>query len=942
MFPYPSGTLHLGHLRVYTIADVLARFKHLDGFRVLHPIGWDAFGLPAENAALERGVQPGAWTRQNIAAMKAQMRAMGGQWDWDRELRTCDPAVYQHTQRLFLLLHARGLAYQAEALVNYDPVDKTVLANEQVDAHGCSWRSGAKVEKLLLKQWFLKIKHFQDALLHDLDALAESGRWPERVISMQRNWIGRSEGMKLCFDIQTGDAGESQHDPLEVFTTRADTLFGVHYVALSLHHPLVQAAAKHDDALKAFRQRAHHLPPDSKEGYLLPNLQAINPLFDVSRSEDGGRLVPIYVAPYVLEDYGSGAVMGVPGHDTRDHAFWRANTDARPIRTVITTEPGVSSGSLIPGQDGDRPVTAKGFMATDIDGFADLPSDEAAQRIASRLQQSGKPVEKTVNWRLRDWLISRQRYWGTPIPIIHCNTCGPVPVPVADLPVELPQLPDASFRGRTGNPLADDETWKKTTCPKCGEAAERETDTMDTFMDSSWYFFRFLDPQNSTSLVSPDKANRGMPVDVYVGGVEHAILHLLYARFISKFLATTPLWPAGRLVHGEPFKHLLTQGMVHGKTYSDPDTRRFLRPEEVDLTNPSAPTMRPHGQPCTVSFEKMSKSKHNGVDPGETIARYGADVTRAHMLFQAPVSAVLEWDETSITGVQRWLVRVIRLSKATFVTPEDHSRGFRPPKNIDMSLTDLLWWLHEEGLIKHKMSMDQDFNTLKLAWVQKLPDGERYLWGQLQNIITSVRQSYSETHSLNTVVSHLMTLTNIIWDTAHTSLHVAYLKWFATVHLLRMVAPIAPAVAEEGWKNIHTATSARINQIVDHPLRDCGRPSVFAFGFPIADGNTSSKLRLFTTCVFQINGKKRFEKVLEAIVATDTGSEWLEVGTGKLWKAFETSEPHPFYGLIPKDFKLIVVKRGQVVNVVSPNISKEDRKKAREEKMAQRRAKKQV
>ncbi|CBX96909.1 hypothetical protein LEMA_P100400.1 [Plenodomus lingam JN3] len=626
MFPYPSGTLHLGHLRVYTISDVLARYKHMQGYKVLHPIGWDAFGLPAENAAIERGVHPEKWTLQNIEAMKAQMHVMGGRWDWDslaQELRTCDPDFYKHTQRIFLMLHERGLAYQAESLVNYDPVDKTVLANEQVDANGCSWRSGAKVEKVMLKQWFLKIKEFQEPLLKDLDALAKDGRWPEKVLAMQRNWIGKSEGTKLCFNVESTSTG-TQFAPVDVFTTRADTLFGVQYIALSLRHPIVQQLTVDDDALRSFIDRANDLPPDTKEGYRLPDIVAKNPIANLINTDHAH--IPIYVAPYVLDDYGSGAVMGVPGHDTRDHAFWRTNEGDHPIKTVISVKPGKSPKPLVPGDD-DVPVTCRGFVAADVERFGGMRSEKAVTKIVNALQRIGQPASMTSNWRLRDWLISRQRYWGAPIPIIHCDSCGPVAIPEEDLPVKLPDLPDSFFQGRKGNPLAEDENWKKTSCPKCGSAAERETDTMDTFMDSSWYFFRFLDPKNQEALVDPDKANAGMPVDLYVGGVEHAILHLLYARFISKFLATTSTWPQGKMVNGEPFLRLITQGMVHGETYTDPATGRFLRPDEVDLTNRSKPVIRATGLTPNKSYEKMSKSKYNGVDPGVTIAKYGADAT---------------------------------------------------------------------------------------------------------------------------------------------------------------------------------------------------------------------------------------------------------------------------------------------------------------------------
>ncbi|KAJ4341338.1 hypothetical protein N0V95_007249 [Ascochyta clinopodiicola] len=936
MFPYPSGTLHLGHLRVYTISDVLARFKRMQGYSVLHPIGWDAFGLPAENAAIERGVHPEKWTLQNIDAMKAQMKLMGGRWDWDSEIRTCDPAFYKHTQRIFLMLHERGLAYQAESLVNYDPVDKTVLANEQVDANGCSWRSGAKVEKRMLKQWFLKIKEFQEPLLNDLDTLAENGRWPEKVLAMQKNWIGKSEGTKLWFDVEA-QRGDVQFDAVDVFTTRADTLFGVQYIALSLTHPIVQRLAAQDDALRDFVSRAKDLPLDTKEGYRLPNVVARNPLAQITKVPHSA--IPIYVAPYVLEDYGSGAVMGVPGHDTRDHSFWRTNAGEEPIKVVITAKAGAAPQQLQPDSKDDQIMTARGFLAADVPEFANMPSKQAVKLIVKKLQESGKRAEQTANWRLRDWLISRQRYWGTPIPIIHCQSCGPVPVPDANLPVELPDLPDSFFQGRSGNPLDDDEHWKKTSCPKCGSPAERETDTMDTFMDSSWYFFRFLDPKNTSSIVSPQKANNGMSVDLYVGGVEHAILHLLYARFISKFLATTPLWPEGHLVKGEPFKQLITQGMVHGETFTDPENGRFLKPDEVDTTSRNNPKIKASGLTPNVSFEKMSKSKYNGVDPAATIARYGADATRAHMLFQAPVTDVLEWDEKKITGVQRWLHRVVRLSSAIWF-PDQELEKFRVPGDVDEDIYEIVERYHRNT----KKSGTRP--TTQSELIAALHVEEAKLWSKTQQTIASVTESYSQSYSMNTIISDLMTLTNTIWDAPHSSQLMGWLKWSATVHLIRMVAPIAPGVAEEAWHNLHHHTchpSQRSNIV----------PSVFVDGFPTADTDIIPHLNPMTTCVVQVDGKRKFEveipkaplqevhaqphtettkralDVVHQVAQTPEGQEWLARDTGKLWAMSESNESHPAHPAMPSDWKAIVVGR-KLVNFVSP-------KKPKVKKEAQRR-----
>ncbi|KAF2688514.1 leucyl-tRNA synthetase, partial [Lentithecium fluviatile CBS 122367] len=951
MFPYPSGTLHLGHLRVYTISDVLARFKRMQGYDVLHPIGWDAFGLPAENAAIERGVHPADWTLQNIEAMKQQMMEMGGRWSWDKEFRTCDPSFYKQTQRLFLMLYERGLAYQAESLVNWDPVDQTVLANEQVDANGHSWRSGAKVEQKMLKQWFLKIKEFQQPLLKDLDKLAENGRWPERVLAMQRNWIGRSVGTKLWFDLHKPGADESQpipaaFDPVEVFTTRADTLLGVMYVALSLKHPIVQALAKEDEALRDFLERAKNFPPDSKEGYLLQGIEARNPIAEhVLDDTELAETVPIYVAPYVLDDYGSGAVMGVPAHDARDFAFWRQN-QGTPVRRVIVAEPNTTPTSNPTPRDceTDKPMLEKGYVVSPDSGFNNLPSDQAIEAVVDRLQNNGKPVERSEHWRLRDWLVSRQRYWGTPIPIVHCSSCGPVPVLDNHLPVKLPDLPASYFHGKTGNPLAEDNEWKTTTCPKCKGPAERETDTMDTFMDSSWYFFRFLDPHDDNALVKPAIADKGMPVDVYVGGVEHAILHLLYARFISKFLATTKLWPSGSDVLGEPFKQLITQGMVHGRTYSDPATGRFLRPEEVDLSDESKPVIRGTDMAPRVSYEKMSKSKYNGVDPGVTIAKYGADATRAHMLFQAPISDVLEWDEQKITGVQRWLSKVLKLSQAFWWPEKELQKGFRPSHKLDIKVVTLLAKLREYGYLEAAPELRNKpfpYKTMEEELVAALKHSDAELLSKIQETIVSVTKSYSETYSLNTIISDLMTLTNTIWDTPHASICTPWFKWYATMHLLRMLAPIAPGVAEEGWHILHGKTNHNARDDGRNPLRaytEAGAgPSIFIFGFPKADVNVLPLLNPKRVCVVQFDGKKKFETtikpvpnsipnvdsrgiqkcVLEQVLDTELGQKYFGALAGT-WGVEWPLSVGQVFSAMPLGWSVRVVNRGQVINFVGP------------------------
>ena len=562
------------------------------------------------------------------------------------------------------MLHERGLAYQAESLVNFDPVDRTVLANEQVDANGFSWRSGAKVEKRMLKQWFLRITRYKEALLDDLKLLEADNAWPERVIAMQKNWLGRSTGARIHFSVQWDSSLGDVEEKISVFTTRPDTLFGAQYIAVSATHPLVRRMQDTDPALASFVDQMPSLGPDSKVGFKLEDISALNPLrFLQNQQADIHARLPIFVAPYVLDSYGEGAVMGVPAHDARDWAFWETNRlslhDWKPARQVIS--PANLNGPEPAPERPSEPYELPGRLNERCGDYAGLSSQEGSERIIDALADHGRWAERSETWRLRDWLISRQRYWGTPIPIIHCAGCGAVPVPAAQLPVTLPALPAAAFRQKAGNPLAAAHDWLHVACPSCGGPARRDTDTMDTFMCSSWYMFRFADPHNAAAPFAAAAAAARLPVDVYVGGVEHAILHLLYARFVAKFLAGTPLWPAGAApqVRGEPFRRLLSQGMVHGRTFVDPATGRFLAPADVAAgSDPAAPPCaRATGAPLLVRYEKMSKSKRNGVDPAECVARHGADALRAHILFAAPVPDVLEWDEAKIVGVSRWLTR---------------------------------------------------------------------------------------------------------------------------------------------------------------------------------------------------------------------------------------------------------------------------------------------
>ncbi|KKA28479.1 hypothetical protein TD95_002541 [Thielaviopsis punctulata] len=862
MFPYPSGHLHLGHLRVYTIADAMARFRSMQGYDVILPMGWDAFGLPAENAALARGSPPAGWTKANIQRMKEQLEVMNGCWSWDRELATCDPEFYKHTQKIFLMLHEHGLAYQAEAEVNFDPVDNTVVANEQVDANGCSWRSGAKVEKRRLRQWFFKISAYRDALLNDLDILAKDNAWPERVLAMQKNWLGKSHGALVRFPV----LGEPASN-LEVFTTRPDTLFGVQYVAVAASHPLAVKAAANDPELAAFIASMPSLPAESKAGYLLKGVRAINPLaFADDTPAETKTSLPVYVAPYVIGDYGEGAVMGVPAHDSRDFAFWKHHHGDVPARFVI----GPNSGEA---PDATQPLTDAGVMTEASGQFKGLSSAEAGPKILQLLEPA-KLGERVEKWRLRDWLISRQRYWGTPIPIIHCPECGPVGVPETDLPVRLPEVDNHWAAGKPGNPLENAEEWVNYKCPSCGGKAKRDTDTMDTFVDSSWYYARFSDAHNEKLPFSPEAVKQRLPVDLYIGGIEHAILHLLYSRFIYKFLSTTSLFPEPAKpeeTQAEPFKRLITQGMVHGRTYTDSANGRFLKPDEIDLSDPKAPKVSGTDRLANVSFEKMSKSKYNGVDPTEFVAKYGADATRTHMLFQAPVADVLNWDEAKISGVTRWFTRLHELV-SSLVGPA------------------------EEGSVKEYIEKKHSRVPAMDAQEKKEWDADAELWRKVQATIKSVTASYNQVYALNTVVSDLMTLTNVVASSSAS----IFIKREAVSLLIRMLAPLAPAFSEECWSLVVPEAGPIFGKVT----------------FPVADNSESLLALSSQKCAVQVNGKVRV--VVDVAVPDKTlkGAELAAFMVGEIMKADEAKSKLTGVMDVSKAKKIIVVKNGATVNFV--------------------------
>jgi leucyl-tRNA synthetase len=784
MFPYPSGSLHMGHVRNYTITDVIARLKRMQGYRVLHPMGWDAFGLPAENAAIDRGVPPAKWTYQNIAQMRQQLQRLGLSIDWDSEVATCSPDYYKWTQWIFLQFLQAGLAYQKEAAVNWDPIDQTVLANEQVDSEGRSWRSGAIVERKLLRQWFLKITDYAEELLNDLDKLTG---WPERVKLMQANWIGKSSGAYLEFPI----VGSTEK--IAVYTTRPDTVYGVSYVVLAPEHPLTkQVTSKTQQAAVdkfiqevANQSELERTAEDKPKRGVATGGKVINPFT--------GEEVPIWIADYVLYEYGTGAVMGVPAHDVRDFKF--AKRYDLPIDFVIAAPDDVAGFDLTPAsqtQEVTQVVQIEYNEAYTEPGilinsglFTGMSSTDAKQAIVKYAEEEGFGKER-IQYRLRDWLISRQRYWGAPIPVIHCPNCGIVPVPDQDLPVTLPE--EVEFTGRGGSPLAQLSSWVNVPCPSCGTPAKRETDTMDTFIDSSWYFLRFTDAKNEEQVFESAKSNDWMPVNQYVGGIEHAILHLLYSRFFTKVLRDR-----GLLNFDEPFERLLTQGMVQGLTYLNPNKGGKDKWIPSHLVDPNDPRDPQTGEPLQRLYATMSKSKGNGVAPEEVIGKYGIDTARMFILFKAPPEKDLEWDEADVEGQFRFLNRVWRL------------------------VTDYV----ASGVNPRTKSGE-------------LSKSEKDLRRAIHTAIKSVTEDVQDEYQFNTAVSELMKLSNALTDASGKDSPV-YAEGIQTLVLL--LAPFAPHIADELWhllgkgESVHTQT------------------------WPAFD--TEALVAEEITLVIQVNGKKR-------------------------------------------------------------------------------------
>jgi len=796
MFPYPSGKLHMGHVRNYTISDVLSRYYRLKGYEVMQPMGWDGFGLPAENAAIANQTPPAAWTFANIDSMRAQLKLLGLSIDWSREFATCSPEYYQWEQWLFLQLYKKGLVYKKLSTVNWDPVDNTVLANEQV-IDGKGWRSGAAVEKRDIPMYYFNITDYADELLDDLDQL--EGHWPSEVLTMQRNWIGRSAGMEVHFPYEL--AGEE--NTLDVFTTRPDTLMGVTYVAVAAEHPLAQYASEQDDAIAQFCALCKKgsvaeadLAKAEKIG-MDTGLTVTHPLT--------GEEVPVWVANYVLMSYGSGAVMAVPAHDERDYEF--AVKYDLPIKQVINVPEGYFDELKADAKANDSEVnlayTERNTLVNSGE-FDGLDFEQAFEAMLAKLEPK-ELAKKKIQYRLRDWGVSRQRYWGCPIPMINCEHCGTVPVEEQDLPVVLPTdvVPD----GR-GNPLKNIPEFVNTTCPKCGNPAERETDTFDTFVESSWYYARFASPNDAQNMVNKSAANKWLPVDQYVGGVEHAVMHLLYARFFHKLMRDENL-----VTGDEPFANLMTQGMVLAGTFyrvnADGSTTYYFA-EDIDIDfnergQPIKAILKSDGQPVTIGkIEKMSKSKNNGVDPQLTIDKYGADTVRLYTLFTAPADQTLEWSDDALKGPYNFVKKVWRIAT-------DHMQALTAANiNIDTLNSAIL---NTNGLSKEAKNLRR----------------------KTHETIAKIDSDLGDRLALNTPVSSLMELANELTGFNASNEQELHVKHEALTNLLIMLSVYAPHVGE-------------------HLLEQLGLDTL-TLDYPTVD--ESALVQDMITMVVQVNGKMR-------------------------------------------------------------------------------------
>ncbi len=846
MFPYPSGRIHMGHVRNYTMGDVVARVKRAMGFDVLHPMGWDAFGLAAENAALQRGIHPKSWTYDNIAAMRTQLKSMGLSIDWAREVATCDPSYYKHQQAMFLEFMRSGLVERKQSKVNWDPVDNTVLANEQV-IDGRGWRSGAPVEQRELTQWFFKITDYSQDLLDSLDRL---DRWPEKVRLMQRNWIGRSEGLLVRFalDQTTTPNGESE---LDVFTTRPDTLFGAKFMALAPDHPLAAAAAAKNPALAKFIEECRHrgtaqaeIDTAEKLGFDT-GMKALHP-FDASWQ------IPVYVANFILMDYGTGAIFGCPAHDQRDLDF----VNKYGLGNVpVVCPPDVDPKNFIitdTAYDGDGRMINSRFL----DGMTIAEAKEDVARRLEKESRGNRPVaQRQVNYRLRDWGISRQRYWGCPIPVIHCAKCGVVPVPEKDLPVTLPD--DVTF-DRPGNPLDHHPTWKNVTCPQCGGPARRETDTMDTFVDSSWYFERFTDPWIKTAPTDRPMVDAWMPVDQYIGGIEHAILHLLYSRFFTRAMKAT-----GHVGLDEPFAGLFTQGMVVHETYRT-KSGEWAAPAEVKIESDGdarRATLIATGEAVAIgAIEKMSKSKRNTIDPDEIIATYGADVARWFMLSDSPPERDVEWTERGVQGAWRFAQRLWRLvgeaSDIAQNAPAERPAAFTP------------------AALKLRKATHRALAAVT-ADIEKL------------HFNVCVAHIYEFANTLNAVIGDMGSEDGADLGAQTGAISTPDFRWAmreAVNVLVQLFAPMMPHLAEECWASLgHPA-----------PVAQAAWPQL----------EPDLLIENTITLPVQINGKKR----AEATVPRDAKPAEIEAAVLALDAVKKALDGKP-----PK--KVIVVP-GRIVNVV--------------------------
>ena len=836
MFPYPSGKLHMGHVRNYTIGDVRSRFKKMQGFNVLQPMGWDAFGMPAENAAINHQVAPSKWTYENIAYMRKQLQSLGFALDWEREIATCRPEYYRWEQLLFTKLFEKGIVYKKLGTVNWDPIDQTVLANEQV-IDGRGWRSGALVEKREIPMYYFKITDYAEQLLADLDGLD----WPEQVKTMQRNWIGKSRGMTVRFQVAADSREglpESHREFVQVYTTRPDTLMGATYVAVAAEHPLAAAAAEKQPALQAFIAECKagsvaeaDMATMEKKGMPTGRF-VINPL--------NGERLEVWVANYVLWGYGDGAVMAVPAHDERDFAF--AKQYHLPIKQVIS----VDGQPFDAAQWQDWYADKENGVLVNSNEFNGLNFQAAFDAIAAKLQAASAGEPKT-QYRLRDWGISRQRYWGCPVPIIHCNTCGDVPVPEQDLPVVLPEnvVPDGA-----GSPLAKMPEFYETKCPKCGGAAKRETDTMDTFVESSWYQFRYMSPRDDAHMVAPEAAAYWGQADQYIGGIEHAILHLLYARFFTKLMNDE-----GIVSVREPFKQLLTQGMVLAATYyreSADGKKTWFNPAEVrvqtdDKGRPVSAVLEADGQPVVIGgVEKMSKSKNNGVDPQQIIDAYGADTARLFMMFASPPEQSLEWSDAGVEGAHRFLRRLWRT---------------------------VYEFVQNGGSGVSKFSGSQD------ALSGSLKD----LRFKLHSTIAKVTDDYDRRQQFNTAIAAVMELLNQYDKTDTSGEHGQAVAREVLEAVVLLLSPIMPHICETLWGELAGG-------------------NLWQQSWPAVDNaalvQTEIEIRV------QVNGKLR-DKIQVAADADEAAVKAAALATAGAQKFMEGKEP-----------KKIVVVPKRLVNIV--------------------------